>query len=262
MVFGLHHSFLMASKSFLDIELLIALVRLHPELYDPQHSSYDDSGRRGKTWNQISSEIFMDWDELNPQQRSMKVREVQTQWQSLRENFRQELHKQMRREVTPPEEPTFSHFKELLFLQPVMVVDENVARHPGATRRPEEDDDVQIVYVKEEATSSPDFTEMESEAAGPIHYMIDPQHLQEGMGHSIEGLRIEGAEELDEEDPHLDFAQSLVPYLAQVPDSHQASLRMALTNVIFCYIENTQGRAPTVSPHLMRYISSQDDPSP
>ncbi|CAJ0959241.1 unnamed protein product, partial [Ranitomeya imitator] len=249
-VFGLQHSFLMASKSFLDIELLIALVRRHPELYDPWHDSYSELARRGTVWNQISSEIFMDWDSLNPQQRSMKVREVQTQWHSLKENFRQELHRQMGQELPPPgaEVPACPHFKELMFLQPIMVVDKKAVQRPAARRTGErtDDDPVQVVPIKEEPPSPPDFIKTESEAAGP-HYTIHPQHFQE---------------DLEEEDPHMDFARCLVPYLARVPDSQQASLRMALTNLIFCYIERSQGGVPTVSPRLMRYISAQDEPPP
>ncbi|XP_073468975.1 uncharacterized protein [Aquarana catesbeiana] len=269
MVFGLNRNFDMASKSFLDIELLIALVRLHPVLYDPQNTAHIDPRERKKLWYQISSEIFVDWNDLNPLQRSMKVKEVQTQWQSLWENFRRELHYQMFRErgLQYAEKPTFSHFKDLLFLKPLMIPGtESRIDHPTSSEVHEEDvtteDDLKIIYIKDEP--SPDVMSLHAgETPESVDFIQSDDESQITQDELSQNVVMESAHQSQEfEGSHMAFAKSLVPYLAQVPYSRQKSLRMTLTNIIFCYIENVRGQAPKASPELLRYISSSSFQQP
>ncbi|PIO14342.1 hypothetical protein AB205_0001120 [Aquarana catesbeiana] len=165
------------------------------------------------------------------------------------------------------EKPTFSHFKDLLFLKPLMIPGtESRIDHPTSSEVHEEDvtteDDLKIIYIKDEP--SPDVMSLHAgETPESVDFIQSDDESQITQDELSQNVVMESAHQSQEfEGSHMAFAKSLVPYLAQVPYSRQKSLRMTLTNIIFCYIENVRGQAPKASPELLRYISSSSFQQP
>lgn len=123
-------------------------------------------------------------------------------------------------------------------------------------------DDLKIIYINDEP--SPDVMSLHadkmSETVDFIQSDDESQIVQDELSRNVVMELAHQSQEF--QGSHMAFAKSLVPYLAQVPHSRQKSLRMTLTNIIFCYIENARGQASKTSPELLRYISSSSFQQP